>query len=1058
MKPNAATVALAVVAVGAAVAQGADAPSQPALPSVPPRFSVELAAGPPLVERPIAASFDDEGRLYVTESSGSNEPVAKQLEERPHRIVRLEDTDGDGRFDRRVVFADRMMWLQGALFWRGSLYVAAPPSIWKLTDTNGDGTADERVEWYQGKTLTGCANDLHGPYLGPEGWLYWCKGAFAEQTHVVQNREWKSRAAHVFRSRPDGSGLEPVITGGMDNPVGLAFRTDGERILSATYLQGSGRRDGLVHAIYGGVYGKQHGVLDGHPRTGELMPALVLMSAAAPCGLERYDSQVFGAAFRDNVFLCQFNLRKVSRHVLAPAGSTFASADSDFLVSEDVDFHPTDVLMDADGSLLVVDTGGWYKLCCPTSTLAKPDVLGGIYRVRRRGAHPPADPRGKGYVWPKLTIEDLWSLLADERPAVRQRALNEFANRRHTHEVHAFVQSLRQLPPDSGRLVPDAKHLTRAWALVQLETADSRACVRRLLDHPDEQVRHVALAAASLLRDAGAFRQIIERLADDTTANRRIAAEALGRIGERTAVGKLLEAAANADDRILQHSITYALIEIADAAATRAGLASDAPGTLCTALVALDQMPGGGIEPQQAIGLLSSTDERSRDTARWLVTQHSEWGSELAAWFGQRLAALPDRPQTAAAEKSDLEAMLVGFAADPAIQQLLADVVLRGGSPLAARELALRVMCGAKLREPPAAWRAAAASALAEPRLLEPALAAASVLPPKSAPDDALTAALVAVADSPRLAAEVRAAALAAAAPALPALSDAQFELLLQSLSEEDALRLRTAAAEGLSKARLTAAQLQRLCGGFKLARPLEINRLIAPFARASDERLGMTLIAALQQSPAVTSLRFDVVRDVVAGYGPAVHKAVDELESQVHVDAAGQRARLEALLPRMAQGDVRRGHAVFYNAKAACSACHRLGHAGGTIGPELTRIGESRTERDLLESILYPSLSFVRGYEPVLITTVDGRVINGTLRDETASEYFLATGPDEEIRIRRNDIEQMEPSAVSIMPAGLDQQLTLEQLADLVAFLKNATDKRPTQQAPLPNQPAAQR
>ena len=65
--------------------------------------------------------------------------------------------------------------------WRGgSLYVAAPPSIWKFTDTTGRGVADERVEWFDGKTLTHCANDLHGPYLGPDGWIYWCKGAFAQ--------------------------------------------------------------------------------------------------------------------------------------------------------------------------------------------------------------------------------------------------------------------------------------------------------------------------------------------------------------------------------------------------------------------------------------------------------------------------------------------------------------------------------------------------------------------------------------------------------------------------------------------------------------------------------------------------------------------------------------------------------------------------------------------------------------------------------------------------------------------------------------------------------------
>src|SRR3954463_6120665 len=114
-----------------------------ALPTlkVPEGFSVELAAGPPVIERPIVAAFDEQGRLYVAESSGSNDPVQKQLAEKPHRILRLEDTDGDGKFDRRTVFAERMMFPEGAMWHDGSLYVAAPPSIWKLTDTDGDGVA-----------------------------------------------------------------------------------------------------------------------------------------------------------------------------------------------------------------------------------------------------------------------------------------------------------------------------------------------------------------------------------------------------------------------------------------------------------------------------------------------------------------------------------------------------------------------------------------------------------------------------------------------------------------------------------------------------------------------------------------------------------------------------------------------------------------------------------------------------------------------------------------------------------------------------------------------------
>src|SRR5205823_10169998 len=151
--------------------------------------------------------------------------------------------------------------------------------------------------------------------------------------------------------------------------------------------------------------------------------------AAAPCGLVCYESRVFGPDYQGNLFACQFNMHKISRHVLTPDAATFKSRDEDFLVSDNLDFHPTDVLEDADGSLIVVDTGGWYKLCCPTSQLHKPDILGGIYRVRRSGAAKVEDPRGKklrsyGVV---LSYDDLIPMLKDPRPAVQRWGIESLA-------------------------------------------------------------------------------------------------------------------------------------------------------------------------------------------------------------------------------------------------------------------------------------------------------------------------------------------------------------------------------------------------------------------------------------------------------------------------------------------------------------------------------------------------------------------------------------------------------------------------------------------------------
>ena len=122
--------------------------------------------------------------------------------------------------------------------------------------------------------------------------------------------------------------------------------------------------------------------------------------------------------------------------------------------SDFVDFHPTDVQVDADGSLLVIDTGGWYKLCCPTSQLWKPDVVGGIYRVSKIGAKTPVDPRGRTIAWNKQTPAQLWTLLGDSRAAVRQRATPRV---RSSPKIHMRCKNYSQHLPSTTRRVPFGK-------------------------------------------------------------------------------------------------------------------------------------------------------------------------------------------------------------------------------------------------------------------------------------------------------------------------------------------------------------------------------------------------------------------------------------------------------------------------------------------------------------------------------------------------------------------------------------------------------------------------
>jgi putative membrane-bound dehydrogenase-like protein len=1010
---------------------------------VPDGFTVERIAGPPLVDRPITAAFDDEGRLYVADSSGSNDNVQTQVKERPHRIVRLVDSDGDGVYDKQTVFADKMMFPEGTMWLSGSLYVAAPPSIWKLTDTNGDGVADSRIEWFQGKTLTGCANDLHGPYPGLDGWIYWCKGAFAQQTYARPGESpFSTRAAHVFRARPDGTGIEPVMTGGMDNPVDVVFTPGGERIFTTTFFvhPGGGQRDGLIHAIYGGIYGKVHDPIfePAHKWTGpEVMPVMLHMGPAAPCGLTRYESEALGKDYKDNLFACYFNLHKVSRHVLAQQGATFKTEDQDFVTSPDLDFHPTDVIEDAAGSLVVVDTGGWYKLCCPTSQLQKPDVLGAVYRVRRNGIRPLDDPWGKGLrdrakdLNSTTNVKEFVALLGDPRPAVRRKAIEILAAPERKELVLAALGEvvLKDHSPELRRNI--------VWTLGRIDQPAAREQVRRYLRDADEIVIQTAIHTAGLWRDHLAVPRLIELLEAPPMHNRRAAAEALGRIRDKSAVPALLAASGQPSDRVLEHSLMYALIQIGDREGTQAGLNAKRNGTQRAALVALDQMNNGGLDSQFVAGLLDSPHPMIKETATWIAGRHPEWAGALAGVFDQRLVHA-----VSAAERAELERQLGRFSQSAAVQDLLAARLRDPSAPLPARRSSLQAMSWSGLNEKqiPGAWLSALTSVLdgspSNADLVPRAVDAIRSLPLTRDGSDQLSDRLLQVAASTQYDA-LRLSALAAIPGGLKQTNEKTLTFLLGKLNREQTVVARTTAADVLARAKLTTEQLMRLAGELRSAGPVETDRLLAAFEQSTDESLGLALVKALGDSAGFASLRPDALKACLAKFGPAVQKAAQGLFLRLNVDAAKQKARLEELVPTLATGDIRRGQVVFHSEKAACFSCHAIGYRGGTVGPDLTKIGSVRSGNELLEAIVFPSSSLVRSFEPIAVATSDGKVFNGLLRGENADEIRLATGVNQEARIARREIEEIRPSTVSIMPAGLDQQLTHQELADLVAFLK---------------------
>ena len=184
------------------------------------------------------------------------------------------------------------------------------------------------------------------------------------------------------------------------------------------------------------------------------------------------------------------------------------------------------------------------------------------------------------------------------------------------------------------------------------------------------------------------------------------------------------------------------------------------------------------------------------------------------------------------------------------------------------------------------------------------------------------------------------------------------------------------------------------------------------------------------------------------AAYPADVKPAIDQLTTKLAQLQAGRLQRLKDMENLIADGDIERGRTLFYG-KAICSTCHKVRAEGGKLGPDLTSIQRDRSAHDLLEAIVYPSVSLVREYETYRVETkTSGHT--GIIQEQTPTAIVLGTSQTNSIRIARADIISMDLQNTSMMPQGLDQLMTKQEIADLMAFLLGQDQDPETDQAVL--------
>jgi len=1027
-----------------------------------PGLEATLWASEPMLVNPTNIDVDSRGRVWVAE--GLNYRLSRAGNQRFHRIEEadrikiLEDTDGDGTADKVTVFADRIFPVPMGIAveeqydkdgkYKGCrVFVGNSPDLLVLEDTDGDDRADKRYPLLTGFGGIDSDHGVHGMVLGSDGKLYFSHGdgcCSVQHNHSERQQNfdvidkggrhvWTDQLANTLRVNRDGTQFE-IICDRLRNNYEASLNSFGNIFTSDNDDDGN-RGCRVIWAMDGGHYGYH---TPGSPRHwGEEVPGnvpkLVGTGNGSPCGIMVYEGELLPPEYRGAILEVDAGTRQVNFFPLTRKGAAFRTDYKVFLAGDDPWFRPVDACAAPDGSVFVAD---WYDAGVGGHAFSD-QTTGRIYRVAPKGH------KSQKVKVDFATVDGLIAALKSPNIATQDIARRLLIEQGKQPHIPARLGDLAVHDPDPiyrarglwvwHAIEGDPVAMAALTAAVSQGDPRIREQAVRILGRdcrqngqveyqkpeakqPPPALQHLdILLAMAVDPDAGVRRELILALRNLPTnqvgdALRKLAASWDGR--DRWYLEALGLALDKRESDFLSKLLDGTLFGEMDL--DRAGEDGN---------VALP--PYFPVDRNEAFIAAGTPDLPVNGLSKRLGL----------AWRIHRREVLPLLERII----PHLRAPLLQQAADdilvrmsePETAELVADIAIRSTDPVHQRELLAMLA-----RRLAGQWNAAHTRPkvlqIIEHALEDPETRQQGITLAAATKDGRYRASLEAFAENREEPEEVRVAAVEALGSFRVTPNRVLDQLIASVRGEPSSNSVAEAAVRATSKlydARDYMAELLTT-RDYPPGLRREALRTLAELPDGGPRVLNLARAGKLPED-----LKSEATTLLHTSYDRRVREQAGSVLPLPKTAAGRPLPSIDELIRR--SGDPDKGRAVFFHAGTnACSGCHRVQGRGQWVGPDLSTIGVKYGRDELIRSIVSPSAAIAVSYRSLVAALTDGRIITGLPVEDTPDRLVVKTALGQRISVEPRSVEDRRTSDLSLMPEGLAQTMTDQELVDLLSYL----------------------